>query len=307
MKIFHHILIIIFMALALYVVRDDVKSVLNHALVYLEEHQITPRDIISKINPNDNSVNKTGELVITPGALVVPDNFLALSKNVIKLTRTGVIDYTNQNRKDNGSLPPLKENTKLNSSATKKLQDMFAKQYFEHVSPDGVGVADLGSQAQYEYIVIGENLAMGNFKDDKALVEAWMASPGHRANIINKNYTEIGVSVGKGIYEGREIWMGVQHFGLPRSACPKISNELLITIKSYQNQINSMESDLKIRREKIESGVVSEGYTRNEQIDQYNAIVNTFNKLIADLKIKTIEYNNQIRAFNSCISSYTAS
>src|SRR5262249_8345343 len=116
----------------------------------------------------------------------------------VTLTQAGVIKWTNIQRQENGALPALTVNAKLNESAQLKLKDMFAKQYFEHVSPSGVGPDGLANEVGYAYASIGENLALGNFADDRALVQAWMDSPGHRANILGKSYREIGVAVGKG-------------------------------------------------------------------------------------------------------------
>src|SRR6185369_15716694 len=117
-------------------------------------------------------------------------------------------------------LPALKENALLDKAAKKKLDDMFAQQYFEHINPQGKGPSDLAKSVGYDYIAIGENLALGNFKNDAELVQAWMDSPGHRANILNKQYTEIGVAVGQGTYEGKKTWLAVQEFGRPTSSCP---------------------------------------------------------------------------------------
>ena len=307
MKTLHNILILIFVGLVLFVLKDDVKVVYNRVLTYLGENNITAQgisdNIFSKIALTQYSVTNTDNEVSTPGGLELPDSILGADK--IKLTSKGVVEFTNTNRKDNGNLSPLKENTKLNSSAMKKVQDMFAKQYFEHVSPSGVGVADLGEQVGYEYIIIGENLALGNFKDDKALVQAWMDSPGHRANILNTKYTEIGVAVAKGMYEGRQTWIGVQHFGVPRSICPDLNESLHVSIESGQGNIKSTESELKARKSRIDSGVVYEGYTTDEQIDQYNELVSKFNNLIEEIKQKIIEYNKQVRALNTCIESNT--
>src|SRR3989344_5705251 len=118
-----------------------------------------------------------------------------------RLTLSGVIAQTNEQRQFFGK-PALKENAQLNQAAMSKVKDMFAGQYFEHISPLGKGPGDLAREAGYVFITIGENLALGNYKDDAVLVQAWMDSPGHRANILNGRFTEIGVAVVKGIYEG---------------------------------------------------------------------------------------------------------
>ncbi|HAE36919.1 MAG: SCP-like protein extracellular [Candidatus Nomurabacteria bacterium GW2011_GWF2_35_66] len=311
MKISNQIIIVIIFIALVFIIKDDYKSIYSKTLSYIEQGigkssdlQNKASELINSIN-SGNSINndKLPEAIKAPGALVVSDDFLTRDLKNIKLSSKGVISITNKQRLDNGNLAPLKENSKLNFSAEKKLQDMFVKQYFEHVSPEGVGVGELGAQVGYEYIIIGENLALGNFKDDSALVDAWMASPGHKANILNKKYTELGVAVGKGEYEGKSVWMAVQHFGLPKSACPTIDGVLKSIIGIDQSNINAIESELASKRAKIDSGAIFEGMTTNGQIDSYNALVNEYNKLILNIKEKINKYNGEVRDFNNCIAT----
>ncbi len=305
MKSSYQILIIVVIALSLYIVRDDLSTIYNKATRYVVEN-IAPTVTKTKDNISFQSDKLTtlAKSIATPGALRATSNSnLVQDANRVKLSIKGVISFTNENRLANGNLPPLRENTKLNLSAQKKLDDMFAKQYFEHVSPSGVGVSDLGERVGYSYIIIGENLALGNFKDDKALVDAWMASPGHRANILNKHYTEIGVAVGHGMFEGQDIWLAVQHFGLPRSACPAIDEVLYGQITVEQNMIENLSDELAVRKEKIDSRVVYEGMTTNEQISKYNDLVAIYNQMIINIKEKISKYNLGIRAFNACLEA----
>src|SRR3989344_2996636 len=72
------------------------------------------------------------------------------------LTRPGVINWTNVQRKENGNLPLLKENLVLNTAAEAKLKEMVQNQYSEHVSPAGIGPGELVESAGYEYIASGE-------------------------------------------------------------------------------------------------------------------------------------------------------
>jgi uncharacterized protein YkwD len=304
MKISHKLLIIVVLASVLFIARDDVKVVYNKALSYLPSN-ISPTEIKDSIIIKSEKILNSNKTVITPGALKVKSDLVYDAKDV-RLSIKDVITETNRSRTENGGLQSLKENSKLDLSAQLKLQDMFKQQYFEHVSPDGVGVSDLGNKVSYEYIVIGENLALGNFKNGKALVDAWMASPGHRANILNAKYTEIGVAVGHGVYKGQDIWLAVQHFGLPRSACPTIDEVLHGTINLEENNIRDTENDLITRKQRIDSGVVYSGMTTNEQIEQYNQLVVTYNQLLISLKEKISEYNKQVRTFNSCLSTNTA-
>lgn len=296
MKIFYQIFIIFFVIVSLLIVKDDVFLVLKNVFSYFNKDNQSL--IIQSIEKKE--IQLPGKIDM-PGALRVVGNFLNI--NNVELSNNNVILLTNKYRKENNNLNALVENQKLNLSAEKKLQDMFNYQYFEHLSPLGVGVGDLSNQVGYEYILIGENLAMGNFKNDLSLVDAWMASPGHRANILNEHYTEIGVAVGKKNFEGKDIWMAVQHFGTPRSICPSIDQILLGVINLNQNKIQEMKDNLTLRLDLINKHVLYEGSTYYEQINKYNSLVNTYNNLIKDLKQKIINYNDQIRAFNNCLLS----
>ena len=68
-------------------------------------------------------------------------------------------------------------------------------------------------RSNYPYLAAGENLALGDFKNANELVAAWMASPGHRANILNGVYRDIGVATGFDAFEGRKTIIVVQIFG----------------------------------------------------------------------------------------------
>ena len=254
--------------------------------------------VLDKINISNLDTEKILENKIKtelPGPLRAIDTLINISKNnKIILSKDKIIEITNQKRIENGDLPILNENEKLNFTAEKKLQDMFTKQYFEHVSPSGVGVSNLADQASYEYILIGENLALGNFESEQALVDAWMASPGHRENILNDKYTEIGVAIGKGQFEGKNVWLAVQHFALPKSACPKIDEVEGEIIKYLQNEAKELVLDLNTRLKNINRGVIYDGMTVNEQIDLYNSKVISYNELIKETKIKISEYNEQV-------------
>jgi uncharacterized protein YkwD len=159
-------------------------------------------------------VSQVGKEILTPPPL----NIGGAAKPVV-LLQSKIIAETNLQRQENGNLPALKENTILDKVAAAKANDMFVNQYFEHVSPSGVGPGDLAQKYGYNYIVEGENLILGNFSSEKEVVQDWMNSPGHRANILNNRYAEIGVAIIKGTYKGETAWIGVQEFGLPITAC----------------------------------------------------------------------------------------
>lgn len=218
------------------------------------------------------------------------------------LTEIGIITWTNNQRQQNGNLPPLAENTKLNEAALIKAQDMFARQYFEHVSPSGVGPSDLADEVGYAYIAFGENLALGNFKDDQSLVQAWMDSPGHRANILSNSYQEIGVAVIQGIYEGSSVWIAVQEFGLPLSACPQPDAALNNQINAYNQQVISIQQQIDAKLIEIENTQFTSREQYKEAISQYNDLINQYNSVANEIKGLIKTYNDQVNSFNACAS-----
>lgn len=212
------------------------------------------------------------------------------------LTVNGVIALTNVERTKNG-IGKLSENSKLDASAQVKLKDMFAKGYFEHISPTGVGVSDLVTDQNYGYIVVGENLALGNFGGDSKLVAAWMASPGHRANILDSRFTDIGVAVGRGIYQGEEVWIAVQHFGKPLSACPGPSNDQKKEIDTDHVYLQTEEDQINTLKAKIDS---ESGSQYQQDINTYDDLVEDYNARLQDLQTKITAYNQSVKDFNSC-------
>lgn len=224
----------------------------------------------------------------------------------VTLTTSGVIAWTNNQRRQNGSLPALRENSKLNKAAAAKVKDMFDKQYFEHESPEGKGPGDLARTANYSFLSIGENLALGNFDDDQALVQAWMDSPGHRANIVSSKYTEIGVAVGRGMYEGRQTWLAVQEFGRPASDCPAIEPGLQALIAKHKAELAADETVIQQKKANLEANdpkTKEEVNTYNEDVRVYNEMVKTYNAKLESLKGEISNYNNEVKAYNQCLQS----
>lgn len=245
----------------------------------------------------------SSKTVIAPDPLRVPATSQGSTRTTLSVP--GVIIYTNNARAQNGGLPALSENQTLDRDAQLKLEDMFNKQYFEHVSPTGVGPSDLADKVGYAYVMLGENLALGDFTSDNDLVTAWMNSPGHRANILNAHYQEIGVAVGKGMYEGRQTWLAVQSFGMPRSACPSINDELKVQIDTNNAAILTMKTALDTRKAQIDAMTPNDpNYLTS--INQYNAIVAQYNATIETDRTLVANYNADINAFNQCIAAASA-
>jgi len=220
------------------------------------------------------------------------------------LSVNGVISQTNLQRTQNGGLPALKANARLTAAAQAKLNDMFAQQYFEHNSPQGRGPADLAKTAGYEYISVGENLAFGNFDNDIVLVQDWMDSPGHRANILNDSYEEIGVAVGQGVYDGKTVWLAVQEFGRPASSCPNVDENLKTEMANYQTEIDQAEpalNELKKYLDSTQPQTPAQAEIYNQKVADYNNLVKIYNNMVDKLKLLTESYNIQVRAYNACL------
>jgi len=144
--------------------------------------------------------------------LLISPSVLGFASNI---TPEKVLEVTNQKRAENG-LTPLTLNGKLNEVAQRKAGDMFAFNYWSHVSPSGRSPWSFFQEVGYKYLYAGENLAR-DFMNSEAVVEAWMNSPSHRDNILNSNYKEIGLSVVNGTLNGVETTLVVEMFGTPTS------------------------------------------------------------------------------------------
>lgn len=122
-----------------------------------------------------------------------------------------IIVLTNEKRSQSG-LGGVSYNSQLAAAAKAKAADMFASNYWAHNSPQGKTPWSFISSAGYRYVYAGENLAR-DFNDAGAVVNAWMNSPSHKGNLLDKNFKEIGVAVESGRLDGREGVLVVQMFG----------------------------------------------------------------------------------------------
>ncbi|MEU8888870.1 CAP domain-containing protein [Streptomyces sp. NPDC048442] len=117
-----------------------------------------------------------------------------------------VLSLVNQERAKAGC-SPVRPDTGLATLAANFSRDMAARDFFEHTDPDGATPWDRAAKAGIKDLG-GENIARGQ-ADAQAVMDAWMKSEGHRANILNCDYTTLGVGVHMG--EGGPWW--TQDFG----------------------------------------------------------------------------------------------
>jgi uncharacterized protein YkwD len=134
----------------------------------------------------------------------------------LERVRAETLTRINAERRRHGRAP-LTLDPRLNLAAQRHAEDMLARSYFAHRSPEGKTVRDRARAAGFEWSAIGENLAEGQ-QSVKEVVEAWMRSAEHRENILDRRYTQTGVGLALGrdpkTGEYRILW--VQTFGLPR-------------------------------------------------------------------------------------------
>lgn len=127
------------------------------------------------------------------------------------ITISEIINLTNQERAKQG-LSALRENAALDQAAAGKASNMFSENYWAHYSPSGKTPWDFIHGAGYNFNYAGENLAR-NFYSSPDVVQAWMASPTHRENIVNTKYQDIGIAVEDGMLNGQKTTLVVQEFG----------------------------------------------------------------------------------------------
>lgn len=103
------------------------------------------------------------------------------------------------------NLPALRENKRLRKAALGHSKDMVRDGFFEHTTPEGVTMVERILRAKYvredEGWALGENLAWGtgSYGTPRGTIESWLGSPGHRANLLRRNYREVGIGIVLGV------------------------------------------------------------------------------------------------------------
>ncbi len=156
---------------------------------------------------------------------------LQVSFSIIGYTKPGIlgissdidqkklIELTNKEREKLG-LPPVSENEALDKAAQMKAQNMFSENYWAHFAPSGKTPWDFILGTGYRFTYAGENLAK-NFYNSDNVVEAWMASPTHKENLLNSKYKDTGIAVVDGVLNGQKTTLIVQMFGTTESLAAK--------------------------------------------------------------------------------------
>lgn len=119
-----------------------------------------------------------------------------LAEGDLSRTATEVVDLTNGERARAG-LRPLASDPALTTAAQAYSADMAARAFYSHTSPEGSRPSDRAAAAGFRMRAIGENIACGQ-RSPAEVVEGWMNSPGHRANILKRDFTHLGVGFAGG-------------------------------------------------------------------------------------------------------------
>lgn len=169
--------------------------------------------------------------ILSPGASALLVGLLLFTQsaiNFITLAKPGVLGYssditpekivalTNAEREKLG-LSQLQVSPLLSEAAERKAADMFAFDYWAHISPSGRTPWSFFKEVGYSYTVAGENLAK-DFSNPDSVVQAWMKSPTHKDNIVDGRFSDIGVAVVDGTLNGVQTTLVVQLFAAPVNA-----------------------------------------------------------------------------------------
>jgi len=129
-----------------------------------------------------------------------------------------------------------------------------------------------------------------------------MKSPGHRANILNIHFTQIGVAVQEGIFQGERTWLAVQIFGRPAADCPAPDANLKSAIDAAENGLIEVGAELQARRAQVQSMPQNDVSAYNDAVNAYNNLAEQYQALAAQAKASVAQYNAEVNAFNQCIA-----
>lgn len=147
------------------------------------------------------------------------------------ISTLAIFDLVNKSRLES-KLHKLTASEELRKAAEAKAADMIKNGYFNHISPQGIAPWFWMEKNGYDYYYAGENLARG-FIDANSVFNAWMRSKTHRANILNPNYSDMGIAVVSTEISGKKTNIIVQMFGSRSKTVPKPAEKTKPTSMEY--------------------------------------------------------------------------
>jgi len=197
-----------------------------------------------------------------------------------------MFERINSDRIINGK-KTLAWSSSLCESANLKSQDMNNNNYFEHNSPSGITPWYWVKKVGYRYTFVGENLALNYFTSESAHT-ALMNSPGHRANILNENFTEIGINYVRGKLNGEDAFFVVQHFASP--APEKLEIKYVCETKKAEKNLK----ELKNTKDKIEK-YLNDAEDKKTQLENAGQSTKEADNYINDMEDKEKEADKYIK------------
>lgn len=185
-----------------------------------------------------------------------------------------VVALANEARRAQG-VNELSINASLMESAMLKAEDMKEKDYFDHITPEGLDISYFVNAAGYNFSTIGENLAEGYFSA-QSVHEAWMNSEGHRENMLSSDYEEIGVAVLEIEKEGNKSFLSVQHFGTKLKRIEQTTEIVTICDKKIKRNCEKAKEnreevkDTIEKQEEIIKDAKKDGYSSKDLQDLYD-------------------------------------
>jgi uncharacterized protein YkwD len=146
-----------------------------------------------------------------------------LSPNILYEQSQRIVTLTN-NLRASLNINLLKSSPVLQEAALAKAQDMLLQQYFAHLGPDNKSLKNWLAEKNYNFKFAGENLALG-FSQPEQVVQAWTQSPTHYRNLVDTDFTEVGVAMVSGSYQGFDTALVAQYFGDPKVITPVAENK----------------------------------------------------------------------------------
>lgn len=160
----------------------------------------------------------TGMLLVLAVLVIIPPiyNMSSVGKTqilgyAVNINTNDVFIASNQERIKAG-LDPLTINNSLVYAATAKANHMFANNYWAHIAPDGTTPWSFIITSGYSYSTAGENLAKG-FNTSVGVVDGWMGSPTHKANVLNVDFKDVGYAAVNGTLLGEDVTLVVAMYG----------------------------------------------------------------------------------------------
>jgi hypothetical protein len=189
-------------------------------------------------------------LALKVSVVFVPIFVPSSASEASAITPKNIVALTNTTRREIHA-PVLVENISLDKAAQQKADDMVAKNYFSHESPDGKTAMDLILADGYPARIAAENLAV-RYTEAEDVETGWLLSPTHRENIVNPEYADIGVGISQGPYKGSPAVFVVQLFGRKQGQVAAPSIQTTTTLVSATIPITTKHQSL---RQKITSAL----------------------------------------------------